>query len=623
VAEGVLGGLLGGDDEDRAAEEEREARSGAEAFAAALAADQAKHDPRVARAAETFLQWQARLLRAQFEELSEQRPLRLRHLQNQSREGRLRRAGQRIRLALQALTGLVLCTIGAGVVVMLMDAFNSRSVIVEPFDAPPALAARGLTGKVIAGGLLDALTRLQAATQSNSEKRHLSNAWTGDIKVEVPETGVSIGDVDRMLKARFGHDLRIDGDLVQTNAGALALTVRGDGVLPKTFTGAAGELDRLTTEAAEYVYGQSEPSLYSSYLSSVGRNADAIAFIKGIYATAAKGERPYLLNTWANAIENTGGSAQEGAPLYREALNLKPDFWTAYNNLMNVDLLRGDEEDTWREGLSLRKVAGGRPGKAPETDYVNWDLVTWNLQAWRAASIGDAEAHAGVGTGTAAQAPEIADVDVRLHDPADAELQLQTALATASDPSVAAISHFVHGRLAMERGDAQRASAEMEAFGAAFSDPVVSTNYTGYTCWVAPAEEAAGHPDRADAALKAGGHFVDCYRFEGDILDHRGDWAGAQRAYAAAVAIAPDLPAGYYSWGVALARHGDLARALVKLQEANQRGPHWADPLKAWGDVLMRQDKPREALAKYEQALKYAPAWAELHRARDAAARKG
>ena len=613
MAEGLFGGLLGGEED---APEEGAAASEVEGFAAAAAMDEARRSPAVARAI-------VELLRTQTRHLVAEHPLRLRHLQNQSREGKLRRAGQRIRLGLQALMGLVLITIGAGLVVMLMDAFNSRSVIVEPFDAPPALAARGLSGKVIAGGVLDALTRLQAATQSNSEKRHLSNAWTSDIKVEVPETGVSIGDIDRMLKARFGHDLRIDGDLVETDAGALALTVRGDGVLPKTFTGAASDLDKLTTEAAEYVYGQSEPSLYAGYLSSVGRDTDAIAFIKGIYATAAESERPYLLNTWANAIENTGGSPQEGAPLYREALNLKPDYWTAYNNLMNIDLLRGDEEGAWREGLALRKAAGGRPGKAPETDYVNWDLVTWNLQAWRTASIIDAEAHAGVGTGTAAQAPEIADVDVRLHDPADAELQLQTAQATAGDPSVAAVSHFVHGRLAMERGDAQRAAAEMEAFGAAFKDPVVSTNYTGYNCWIAPAEEMAGRPDKADAALKAGGHFVDCYRFEGDILDHRGDWPGAQRAYAQAVAIAPDLPAGDYSWGLALARHGDLSGAIARLQAASQRGPHWADPFKAWGDILAREGKWREALAKYDEALKYAPAWIQLHQARDAAARRG
>ncbi len=219
----------------------------------------------------------------------------------------------------------------------------------------------------------------------------------------------------------------------------------------------------------------------------------------------------------------------------------------------------------------------------------------------------DTAANQGFGTGTSAEGPAIADVDVRLHDYADAEFQLQTAQGDAKDPTIAAITHFIHGRIATETGDGARASAEMEAFAAAYADPVVSSQYPGYLCWVAPAEELAGHPDKADAALKAGGHYVDCYRFEGDILDHRGDWAGAQRAYAAAVAIAPDLPAGYYSWGVALARHGDLAGAIAKLSAANQRGPHWADPLKAWGDVLAREGRWKEALAKYDAALKAAP----------------
>ena len=96
-------------------------------------------------------------------------------------------------------------------------------MVVEPFDTwrPGGSRARWWRG-----GLLDELTRLQAATRGNIAKRHLSNAWTGDIKVEVPETGLSLGDLDRMLKVRFGHDLHIDGDLVQTDTGGLALTVR-------------------------------------------------------------------------------------------------------------------------------------------------------------------------------------------------------------------------------------------------------------------------------------------------------------------------------------------------------------------------------------------------------------
>ena len=130
-----------------------------------------------------------------------------------------------------------------------------------------------------------------------------------------------------------------------------------------------------------------------------------------------------------------------------------------------------------------------------------------------------------------------------------------------------------------------------------YADPAVSSNNPGYNCWIAPAEEAAGHPDKADALLKTAGSFVDCYRFRADILNGRRDWVGAQKAYAVAVALAPDLPATYYSWGVALAGHGNLDAAAIKLQEANRRGPHWADPLKAWGDVLAKQGNTKEALA--------------------------
>jgi tetratricopeptide (TPR) repeat protein len=226
--------------------------------------------------------------------------------------------------------------------------------------------------------------------------------------------------------------------------------------------------------------------------------------------------------------------------------------------------------------------------------------------------VADSEAHGGVGTLVGASAPSIADMDVALHDFGDAQLQLQTALGDASDPTPAAMSHFVRGRIASERGDTATAAREMEAFYVAFADPNVSSQYPGYSCWVAPAEEAAGHPEKADAIIRSAGRFVDCYRFRGDILDHRGDWLGAQRAYRAAVRLAPDLPVAYYSWGLALARHGNLVGAAQMLAAANQRGPNWADPLKAWGDVLMRQGQRDEARAKYALALTMAPAWAEL-----------
>jgi tetratricopeptide (TPR) repeat protein len=409
--------------------------------------------------------------------------------------------------------------------------------------------------------------------------------------------------------------------LVETAKGDLALTVRGNGVPAKTFGGSATDLETLTVQAAEYIYARSQPARWASYLTNAGRDQEALAFCPSAIPGADPQERPGLLNTWGLAIQNTGGSMRESLELFRTAIKLNPDTWAAHNNIMNSLMMLGDEEGAWKAGEELRKAAGGRPGRAPEAFYQNWDNLTWNLGSWLDAIAADAETNAGAGANATSEGPLIADVQVRLHDPAAAELAIKTTKEDAHDPTIGAITHFVRGRIAAVAGDTARAATEMEAFGTAYGNPVVSANYPGYHCWIAPTEEAAGHPDKADALLKTAGTFVDCYRFRADILDGRSDWPGAQKVYAEALSLAPDLPAAYYSWGIALAKHGDLEGALAKFKDANQRGPHWADPLKAWGDVLVKQDHPNQALTKYREALKYAPNWKQLKEAYEALAR--
>lgn len=621
MADSLLGGILG-DQDQKPDVEAPDALAGAEAFASAVAAKLAGNDPEVARRTADFLIDQSQLLKVQKKHLEEEHALRLAHLRHQLHEENVRRFGMRLRVGFQLFIALVATVIGVGGAVMIRDAVTSRRVVIEPFDAPPSLAARGLTGKVIAGGVLDELNRLQAVTKSSAAKRDISNAWASEVKLAVPETGISLGELSRTLRARFGHDLHIDGDVVETESGGIALTVRGDGVMPKTFTGSALELNKLSTKVAEYVYGQSEPALWAAYLSLRDRYAESIAFAQTAYARADPADRPYLLNSWAIALESSGAPPREALALYREALKLKPDFWTAYGNAMNSSINIGDEEGAVRVGQELLKAAGGRPGPAPETSYGNLDLMSWNLQPWLAGIKVDNDSHGGIGTLVSSSGTGVADVESRLHDPAAAELALSTTVPDDTDPTIAAVTAFVRGRLAAEASDTVRAVNEMEAFGRAFTNPAVGNNFAGYNCWIAPAEEAAGHPDRADALLKSAGTYVDCYRFRGDILDGRGEWTGAQKAYADAVTLAPDLPAAYYSWGVALAKHGDLAGAEAKFRDANQRGPHWADPLKAWGDVLVKQGNTKEALAKYDEALKFAPNWKELKYVREALAKQ-
>ena len=625
MAEGLLGGILGEEDE-KPEVEAIEAAVGAEAFAAAVAAIASRQDPGVARKTEEFLADQSNILKIQAAHLKDEHALRLGALRGQKLEARLRRIGIRIRLVFQVLFALVGVAIGAGIIVMIRDAVASRSVVIDPFEAPPALAAAGLSGKVVAAGLLDELTRIQAANRSSAEHRQLSNAWTNDIAIEVPETGVSIGELERVLKARFGHDQHIDGDLVTPPTGGLALTVRGTGILPKTFVSGSMDLGHVLTEAGEYVYSQSQPGLWATYLVENKREDEAIRFCQTVYGKVDAAERPYLLNNWANAIASPGGerAVREALVLWREAVRLQPDLWVGYNNIQFALGALGDEEGVVQAGREMLKAAGGRPGRAPENVYQNYDLVVWDLSADHASNIADMESHGGLGTLVTAQAAEsltVAQFEIQMHDLNSAMLRLQTTAVDEKNLADVAQTAFDRALLAEERGDVPAAAREWDAYAAAFANPVISTAGPNTLCFAAVTYERTGQHAKADAALDSAGklNFVDCLRFRGDVLDLRGDWAGAQAAYSKAVAIGPSLPAGYYSWGVALARHGDLPGASAKLKQANQAGPHWADPLKAWGDVFMRQGDHRQALQKYDEALKYAPNWAQLKAARDAA----
>jgi tetratricopeptide (TPR) repeat protein len=622
MSEGMLGGILGGE-EEKAEVEGPQAPAGVEAFAAAIAAKLAGNDPGVARKTEEFLGDQSELLRVQKKHLEDEHALRLAHLDHQAHLLRGQRVGQFLRIGFQVFVALIGTVIGVGFAVLLHDAFTSRRVIIETFATPPALAARGVTGTVVAAGVLDEITRLQNATHTSvAAKRDLSNAWSNEVKIAVPESGISLGEVSDLLKARFGDDLHIGGDLVETAAGALELTVRGTKVPAKTFSGGVGDLAKLQTNAARYVFAESQPVLWATYLAVPGHFEESIDFARKRVASVAPADRPYLLNIWGLDLQAIAGSQREAPRIIAAAIELKPDLWIARFNLQAALANLGDEEGAWRAGEVMRVVSGGRPGRASEYYFGVSDWLTWNLQAELAATIADANLQGGYASSSLPAGPATADIEARLHDPAAAQLAIDTTAPDDTDPTIEAGLHFARGELALASGDTALALNEMEGFGTLFKDLSVASVYIGDDCWIALAEEAAGHADKADAVLNAGGTFVDCYRFRGDILDGRGDWRGAQKAYADAVALAPDLPAGFYSWGVALAKHGDLAGAEGKLRDANQRGPHWADPLTAWGDVLMKTGKNKEALEKYDEALRYAPNWKQLKEARQAAAKE-
>jgi len=591
----------------------------ADPIAAAVAIDAARFDPALSAKAGKYLDEQSRLIAIQTEHLHEQREVQLSHL-------KLRRWSERMRVGLQLFFVLLGTVIGLGILVMLYDAFTSKNVVVEAFESPPILASRGLNGTVIATQVLDGLQKLQESTRGPSRGLATKGAWSSEIKIEVPETGISIGEIDRLLHERFGHDVHVAGDLVQTPKGTLELTVRGDGIPAKTFEGPIEGLEALTTQAAEYAYGRSQPWLYAVYLANHGREPDALAFLPGAFARATDDQRGDLANVWANAF-NGSNQPKEAAIKYRLSMSYSaphsPVWWKAWGNLISVLTTGVGEEAAWRESTRyLKAVADAPADERPETRLLlNPAGTVWDLPLGLKALQADAQHNQGAGAATLPDGPAIADTYEQMHDP----LQADRALA-ASDPedsSTKLEADLIRVYRALGSNQPALAVPPGEAFYKAWlADPSFQNNNIDTPCYLALAYGLSGRLADAEAVFRKAGPWARCFAFHGDVLAHSGDAAGAMRVWSEGLRIAPDLMPIYLHRGLFELSRGNLRAAQADLAAAHAKSPHYADPLKAWGDVLAKAGRWRAALGKYNEALQYAPAWTELHQARDYAAKR-
>jgi tetratricopeptide (TPR) repeat protein len=521
------------------------------------------------------------------------------------RQGGIRRFSDRLKIATQAFAVMSGLAIAVALCSMVVAAVRSQAVVVDSFDSPPALAERGLTGTVVAGRVLDQLTTLKAATFTAASRRKTTNAWSQDIKVQVPQTGISLGEIDRLLRARLGRDTHIGGDLVQEPDGRLSLTVRGDKILPRTFTGPPTDLGKLTTSAAEYIYGTSEPVLFAMYLSQRDRFDDSLAFMAKAYPNLSAAERPEMLNTWGLALTFTNKPA-EGLARFRQALQINPRFWKAWANLTgNAEAVEG-AESAYKAGVGMLAQAKRAPAGEKMSLRYTANFYPY-VQDWAGviAAYEDDSAGQGGRTTMDISGPLVADAQASLHNWPEVDRAL-----LASDPDDMRTKLYkigLAGTRALEEGDAQRAVALLEA---------ARKDY-GPSCKLAQAYLALGRLKEAEVTF---GEVLatpesTCLSDSAALPEAKGDWAATQAAHAKAIAFAPSLPYPHHRWGEALMRHGDLAGAEREFSIAHRQGPHWADPLKAHGDLLAAKGRWAEAAAKYAQAAPMAPDWEELRRA--------
>jgi tetratricopeptide (TPR) repeat protein len=510
----------------------------------------------------------------------------------------------------------------AAIGLMVWEAIHSNGLLIEPFSVPPDLAQRGLTGQVVAARLLDRLNDLQTQTSSQRAPKSYAHSWgPDDIKIDIPETGVSLGQLQSFLREQLGHDIHVSGEIVRT-AGGLSLSVRAGADGAAAITGSDTDTDALLQKLAEAVYRITQPYRYGIYLGRNGHSDEAIAIFRQLATTGSVEERPWGYNGWQFQLI----SAAENSLLVRrrlldQAVTLNPNFVLGWENIA------GDEEFDQPEAalhdqrriLSLLSGDGKdtiRPDAVPYVRLVEQAAIDRDLGAFAEAARDDATVVQSQGGRLGGSAPSFAAV---AQDQASAH-DLAAARATLANPVVqfGVTRARIEGESSLARLEIASQAQDWAKVRSQAIQAVAVHDWSRSAAFGlalgAYAQARLGNLAAAEKQIATTS--ADCYfclRFRARIAELKGEHARADFWFARAVESAPSIPQAYSDWGQAWLARGKPDAAIAQFKIANTKGPHFADALEGWGEALIAKNQSHLALKKFAEANKYAPNWGRLH----------
>jgi len=565
-----------------------------------------------ARAA-AWLEEQARLAKLQSQNLIEQNAFELSHL-------RWRRFNDQLSGAFRIILVVLGLAVLAGLAALLWNASEADGLIVDSFSAPADFTARGMGGDVLANDLTNRLAEVRKITLAHSISNTSDVSKNGDdIRVDIPDTGISLGEVWRLLRRWLGHERHLTGSLRELPDGKIALHAAFADGTRLDVSGAAGDLDKLEQDLAEQVFTHFDPSNVVLYLWATGRPQEALKQAERDALSVTGRERQAdSYSLWSNATRSIAGDIPLSIQRIRISLALDPKIAAAHNEYAaEAHLLGHTELELAERRTAAAQTEGDQPRPLQGAGYI----LIHNLALHRVAELlGDFGAAETTECGATCLPDNLsagALYAARRHDIAAARALLVSARASGqADPDESVDAAYY---IAMSEGDGAAAAHVARAHshtpgqsgGAAYAAVVDRVETEPMVAMaLALAGDAAGARKIADATP------ADCYPCQiarGAAAAAAKNWARADFWFTHATVLAPSLPFAYADWGEMLLHKGDLDGAIAKFEIANRKGPHFADPLEMWGEALIARNRADLALAKFEEAAKYAPNWGRLH----------
>jgi len=561
--------------------------------------------------ADRFLDEQIEVLRLQKLTLQHEIGLNLSHL-------RFRRFSDHTKSALEILAGLIILLIASGLGAMVWDATQDRDLVVEAFSVPPDMAQTGMTGAVLAARVLDRFGQMQADTFSivqGAGSYHRDNPES--VRVEIPETGISLGELSRYLRDWLGSETRVTGDLVHTQSG-VALTVRYGAQPGVTLEGGRNDLDRLAQSAAEKIFAAARPLRFVDYLSRKHRFAQAEAIIPALAMQGSEHARSLAYSSWA-ALQMFEGDMYGTRDKALVAVRLDPKNPSALAWLSAAENNLEHEEGAFENLSATLRSSHGSAHDLLDPRMRASLPVFWTM--FRDELAGDfSDAITGLAKAAAEGLPYYANHHVwdsaAEHDLGQARRVAAAIPAKSRDgrPNFdVPLAQLVISVFAGDWPGAVRWGANADAVMRATPERLWEERRDLWPPW-AYALARNGELIQAEALIaRTPLDCDDCVRKRGRIAAAAHDWAGATRWFAMVSARSPSIPFADTDWGEMLLDKGDYDSAIARFQIAHRKGPHFADPLEMWGEALMGKNRSDLALAKFEEANACAPNWGRLH----------
>ncbi len=424
--EGVLG--------NEAPEREIEgAVAGADTVALALALQKAGQDPALSGNLGDYLVEQKRLVQLQIKHFDEERRLGI-------AAAKRKRYADYIRNGVY--TGIALLVLGVLLAAahMTLEAMSDHGLVVDDFTVPADFAARGITSQALAEDLASRVAAISAAQNSFSLSQSSSARadQAGSLRVQIPETGISIDELERFLHRWLGHETVVNGELREESGGQLSIVLHIAGDAPIVVNGSSADLDALMQTTAERTFATTQPGPYVIYLDGMNRPIEAYDAAVGLVQDPRFGGlRPETEGGIYGLIAGRDPDRRRGLSSARVAIDAAPHLMTSWMEAASASADLGHDQaavDFQRKLLDLRRQEQP-PGQRDSYPWVtarariNIDHATGNYRSLES----DYEAaNRRENPPLANRYAESATTAALLHDEITARHELILALAAAS-----------------------------------------------------------------------------------------------------------------------------------------------------------------------------------------------